>query len=205
MFCKNCGKEIEDDSKFCPNCGTALNYEVRKQESPLNDNEIVLTLKPRFIWPAVLFVVVPSTLFFSIWCAIFFGGMAQMYFYNHGGVNYAAFIVCGLLPLLTIPPINFFVALQKNKNTIYHFYKTKVEYHEGFLGKDSKTLSYSKVLETELRKGLIQQNFGVGTIYLSAGGVSIAGASAGNGVTIADIPNPDENYKLIKNLIDKYH
>lgn len=23
MFCKNCGKEIEDDAKFCPECGTA--------------------------------------------------------------------------------------------------------------------------------------------------------------------------------------
>ena len=23
MYCKNCGKEIEDKVKFCPNCGTA--------------------------------------------------------------------------------------------------------------------------------------------------------------------------------------
>ena len=23
MFCKNCGKEIEEDVKFCPECGTA--------------------------------------------------------------------------------------------------------------------------------------------------------------------------------------
>ena len=24
MFCKNCGKEIEDGAKFCPECGTAV-------------------------------------------------------------------------------------------------------------------------------------------------------------------------------------
>ena len=25
MYCKYCGKEIADDSKFCSNCGKALN------------------------------------------------------------------------------------------------------------------------------------------------------------------------------------
>lgn len=25
MYCKYCGKEIADDSKFCSNCGEALN------------------------------------------------------------------------------------------------------------------------------------------------------------------------------------
>ena len=29
MFCKNCGKEIDEDAKFCPECGTAQ----RKTES----------------------------------------------------------------------------------------------------------------------------------------------------------------------------
>lgn len=25
MFCRNCGKEIENNTKFCPNCGTSVN------------------------------------------------------------------------------------------------------------------------------------------------------------------------------------
>ena len=25
MFCKNCGKELTNDTKFCPACGTAVN------------------------------------------------------------------------------------------------------------------------------------------------------------------------------------
>ena len=24
MFCKNCGTKVEDNAKFCPNCGSAL-------------------------------------------------------------------------------------------------------------------------------------------------------------------------------------
>ena len=27
MFCKNCGHEISDDSKFCSNCGTKVEVE----------------------------------------------------------------------------------------------------------------------------------------------------------------------------------
>ena len=27
MFCKNCGHEISDDSKFCSNCGTKVEEE----------------------------------------------------------------------------------------------------------------------------------------------------------------------------------
>lgn len=31
MFCRKCGKEIPDDSEFCPKCGTAVGNEILKQ------------------------------------------------------------------------------------------------------------------------------------------------------------------------------
>ena len=31
MFCKNCGHEISDDSKFCSNCGTKVEREVEEE------------------------------------------------------------------------------------------------------------------------------------------------------------------------------
>ncbi len=37
MFCKNCGKELEEQSKFCPSCGTAtgevLNVNTKRVQS----------------------------------------------------------------------------------------------------------------------------------------------------------------------------
>ena len=30
MFCRNCGKEMRDDARFCPNCGAPL----EKKEEP---------------------------------------------------------------------------------------------------------------------------------------------------------------------------
>ena len=31
MFCKHCGKEIEDNAKFCPNCGACANTGTAQQ------------------------------------------------------------------------------------------------------------------------------------------------------------------------------
>lgn len=33
MYCKNCGKQIDDDSKFCRFCGTALDANFNKETS----------------------------------------------------------------------------------------------------------------------------------------------------------------------------
>ena len=49
MFCKNCGHEISDDSKFCSNCGTKVEVDegivvpvavVDKTEEEVNESEV---------------------------------------------------------------------------------------------------------------------------------------------------------------------
>ena len=49
MFCKNCGHEISDDSKFCSNCGTKVEVDedivvpvavVDKIEEEVNESEV---------------------------------------------------------------------------------------------------------------------------------------------------------------------
>lgn len=49
MFCKNCGHEISDDSKFCSNCGTKVEVDegivvpvavVDKIEEDVNESEV---------------------------------------------------------------------------------------------------------------------------------------------------------------------
>ena len=58
MFCKNCGQELDDSSKFCPTCGTDNtntvdvidNNPVEKNEQTLNkDDEVVPTKNSAFI------------------------------------------------------------------------------------------------------------------------------------------------------------
>lgn len=49
MYCKNCGKEIDNDAKFCPNCGTAA------QQAPISTENseaacVVEEDKPPKVW-----------------------------------------------------------------------------------------------------------------------------------------------------------
>lgn len=41
MFCKNCGKEIEDGTKFCPHCGTSIAADTPSPEPVLPNNSPV--------------------------------------------------------------------------------------------------------------------------------------------------------------------
>lgn len=38
MFCKNCGKEISNDSKFCQFCGTPMDAPVSTEQVAVSDN-----------------------------------------------------------------------------------------------------------------------------------------------------------------------
>lgn len=42
MYCKNCGKEIADDSKFCQYCGTAqITEPAKEQPKPAPEKKVV--------------------------------------------------------------------------------------------------------------------------------------------------------------------
>lgn len=57
MFCKNCGKEIEDGVKFCPECGQQLDGEVRTKQ-------VVIVKKERE--PKSQFVAIVLCLLFGL-------------------------------------------------------------------------------------------------------------------------------------------
>ncbi|MBR4256231.1 MAG: zinc ribbon domain-containing protein, partial [Clostridia bacterium] len=56
MFCSNCGKEIPDESVFCPECGYAV-YEddVRELENIHTDKNIKEVTEPEDFWDDALF------------------------------------------------------------------------------------------------------------------------------------------------------
>lgn len=43
MFCKNCGKEIEENVKFCPYCGTQITIESHSDEKIVDTKEEINT------------------------------------------------------------------------------------------------------------------------------------------------------------------
>ena len=47
MFCKNCGKETDDNSNFCPNCGAALNAKAIAPYAPYDKTDALYNMTGR--------------------------------------------------------------------------------------------------------------------------------------------------------------
>lgn len=47
MFCRKCGKEIPEDSAFCPKCGASVDPENRISEAPADNSAILISEEDR--------------------------------------------------------------------------------------------------------------------------------------------------------------
>ena len=53
MYCKNCGKELGNDVRFCPNCGTFVQEDAQQPSTataPIETNAGVVENKPPKVW-----------------------------------------------------------------------------------------------------------------------------------------------------------
>lgn len=202
MYCQKCGKEMGHSAKFCPNCGASIStgFQIKGSDT------LVLKLKPVFVPLVTVLSLLPLQIFMTIWGGLFFGGFG-MFAVKALGLNlpgWFTFVFFACLFFFCIP-ILVYVSKKKNyEKTEYRFYNTKLEYYEGFFNVEEKTISYKNVTEVYLRKGIFQRKYGLGTIVLStpATGYSLRGQSH-SGIRVADIENPDEAYKKIKELVSR--
>ncbi len=72
MFCSNCGNQIPDGTKFCPNCGAATGENAAQASAPVvsgQDNSKTMAILA-VIFPVLFFlplVVQPKTEFGTFW------------------------------------------------------------------------------------------------------------------------------------------
>lgn len=199
MFCKNCGAEINDTARFCPKCGNGRS-DLQQRNEIIEDNQIRFSLKPEF---NILYQLL-STLWRGI--VILF---------------LIAYCITGLPLLFYFPiiPIGFlviYVAIKmifgniQYKNLSYNFYKTKVEYVDGFLNKEEKELKYKFVREVTMSQSIFERICGIGTIKIftnaSSGGYNGKNHNSmngRNGIYIHCVNNVQEQYRIIKQVIDE--
>ena len=197
MFCQNCGCKLDTGANFCSGCGAAQGRVPEPARG--NDSSFKFSVYPVFNKTSYMVGALPVTIFFLIWCTIFFGGIGFVFMQ---GIN--LFLGTKFPPgflFLVMPVIVIFLAVfvfpnvvKKNiANTAYHFYGDRVEYntHRTF-----KTMSLSSILCVNLSRGVFQQKHGLGTIYLDT-----AGGRRHYGIVMSDIPNPEQVCKDIQDLI----
>jgi membrane protein YdbS with pleckstrin-like domain len=112
---------------------------------------------------------------------------------------FSSFIAIALIVFIISFLIAFWLKRMTLKNTEYKFYKDRVEYLEGFLVKERKTISYDKITNIGQVKGIVEGWFGLGTIFLDTAGSS----QKGHELAISYLDNPDKIYDWITKITAK--
>jgi len=205
MFCAECGNKIEENANFCPRCGTPVKIDARPPAAPTRDNnEPVLTIRPVFIPWVTVASILPLQLFMTLWGGGFFGGFSM---FGAKALNlplpgWSTFVFFGLLFFLGIPVLAYTSKKRTYCKTEYKFYPDRLEYAEGFWTAENKTINYRSITEANLRRGVIQRKYGLGTIYLATPATGISQGRAVSGIKIEDIPDCEKIYNTIRELIN---
>ncbi len=203
MFCRECGREIDEDAKFCKECGVRVRSEGEHRERGFDMNIPLIKAKPVFIPWATMVAVLPLQLFMTVWAGGFFGGFS-MIGATAIGLHLpqgSTFIFFGALAFFGVPFFTYYNKKKTYAKTKYVFYSDRLEYDEGFWTTERKSIKYKNITEANIRRGVVQKMYGLGTIILSTPATGIQRGRARSGIKISDIENAEEVYKKILQLI----
>lgn len=160
------------------------------------------TLKPQLISWVVIVRSLPMTLRFTILAAAF-GGTAAFFMSLLQFAHYTLwwpFIYCGLAAFIIVPLIVLFIFYRTYAETEYKFFEDHLEYAEGFWTIDHKTIAYRHITQVNMRRGIIQRLYGLGSIYLAvpSGIVQRGGFS---GIMIHDVKEPEKVYAKVQEIL----
>lgn len=114
MFCKNCGNQIAEGTKFCANCGTAQDAVNATQQAnvvaPAQNFQPIAQQKPKSKGKKIGGIIMAALGGLSI-----LGSFGNDYYWNiaHNGVNMSDFVTIGLQIGLLVGGIMLIV---KSKN-----------------------------------------------------------------------------------------
>jgi membrane protein YdbS with pleckstrin-like domain len=173
---------------------------------------VKLSVKPVFVGWIALLTQLPLQLFFTVWAALFFGGMITstgLFPKN----SWSAFYVIGAIVFFAIPIVAYVGKKLNYSRTEYRFYSDRLEFDEGFFSVNKKVIKFRDVKETTLRKGILQRTCGLGSIDLATLATGSTrntnpfvalgfGNVSASGVIVRDIGDPDDAFDKIRRLVD---
>jgi len=186
MFCNQCGKETENNQRFCSQCGATLSK--AETASPIQNNQeekLIYTVQPCYLGMLGIVQSLNSIARFSIGITLFFLlAIAPRY---HVQLIHIL-IGCGVG--LIVPVIIFwYMGLKNNQATYYHFFDNHIEYQDKFFGVEKNMIRYSNFTEMQLNKTIIQQLYGVGSIIIN---------TANGNLVVRDLKNYQEIYEFLQ-------
>lgn len=207
MFCKNCGMELSDTASFCNNCGTPVGQTGSMTETAVHskkeDNVLRMEIRPTFVWGYQILIMIGDIFLTLLFLNLFFVRV----FYALVEFPLLGWSIVGIVSLIYI--IKLFIKKSQYKNTVYKFYKTKVEYIDSFLNKEEKQLKYEHIREVTMSQNVFERMFGIGKIRLYTNASSGYNSSNNhtqtgkNGINIHCVAELREKTDEVKQIIDE--
>ncbi len=210
MFCQQCGKEVPDTARFCPSCGTATAQETGAPAAPTTPAPTasadvpLLVVRPRMLPGGMIFLkLLPVAMFFTVFCGGFCGipSAGLIILTNLDAPPYIGAIIGGLFGMFGVPLIAYTLMKKNYDRMEYRFYPDRLEYYEGFFTVQEKTIHYRNVTEVNLSRGVFQKKVNLGTLVLSTPATGAGTGSTRSGITVVDIPDPQDVYQQVKDLV----
>lgn len=185
--------------------------EQNLQQTP--NEQPLITIKPKFIFSLFVLTLIPKEIFLTIWSTLFFGGFGLFgILFLNAGLHlslplWLPALVILLFVLLGLPIVSYILSSKNYKNTEYRFYKDRLEYMDGFINVQMKSIEYRNITSVTFRKGFFQRMYNVGSILIitsSIGFIPTAGLSIpslAGVIVLLNIDQPENIYNNIQTII----
>jgi hypothetical protein len=159
MFCKNCGKEIPDESKWCLHCGASTvvknNNEVKsnKEDNVNNSQPLFTASRTAWMYSKKIFICILTMIIAIV------GGYSA-YLANFQYVIYG----CAFLFILALIVIISYILLAHSSKVI--FYKNYVVVKEGIFNTNEKHSALTKIIGVSIIQTFNGKIFNYGNIFI---------------------------------------
>jgi len=200
-YCPNCGKEIEEGSKFCKYCGAKVGegeIEVKEKEIQQAREAVPSYDAPKMIpqdmlkeGDKIVFEAHPHKVYTLLGSWIF-GAILVLV-----GIDvFSASVLAGII-LEIIAFLVFFIPYLIWRYTIYGLTTGRVIRLRGVIGKSLYENPLERIQDLRLKIGVLQRMFGCGDIMITTAG------TAGVECAWKNIGNPRETQKTLRTLLGR--
>jgi membrane protein YdbS with pleckstrin-like domain len=212
MFCKQCGQELSQSSRFCNNCGTSvvergsdaagqrsqMNAPARRATVPYGreakkelrqegiypaDEEIIFTLRPTLIFVFVRYMVA-TLILFSV--AALMGVLSSVWPDAISGMV-AFLVILGVGLIAFVNPVYKHILRRRE---VYTLTNHKLEMRYGFFSKIVRNIPLRNIQDVTVTASMWQR-------LIKIGDIEIESASEQGKIVLDDIHHPDRYANII--------
>lgn len=177
----------------------------------------LFTLRPKFVPIVALLSQIPVQIIITLLLTPFCGiatvislEMISFLLQLSGAMDtLTRFQVPGLLPFAIfallfffgVPIVGYLSKWRTYRKTEYRFFRTSLEYYEGFFTLERKIIDYQAIAEITVSEGPVQQKYGLGSLKLSTAATGRESGASRSGIRLDDIENPRTIYRKVRELM----